>query len=177
MLGVLSGTITTENFPQNYPSDSKCFYRIRVPQSFKIKIIFDEFDVEYDKKCRNDFMAITDKENQPWNCSFCQRLCGEKSEDIVIIKSDGTKEIMEKTNELVIDSNSIYVHLISDEEDEFQGFQIKYEAIYDPSVLNSSPQFSESTGLTQLNDKKLASCQHYCSKNPSQCPYDGKKHT
>ena len=69
------------------------------------------------------------------------------------------------------------MHLISDERDEFQGFQIKYEAIYDPSVLNSSPQISESTGLTQLNDKKLASCQHYCSKNPSQCPYDGKKYT
>ena len=139
-----------KNFPQKYPSDSKCFYRIRVPQSFKIKIIFDEFDVEYDKKCRNDFMAITDKENQPWDCSFCQRLCGEKSEDIVIVKSDGTKEIMGKTNELVIDSNSVYVHLISDEEDEFQAFQIKYEAIYDPSVLNSSPKISESGNAEKI---------------------------
>ena len=102
MQGSLSGIITSENFPKKYPQNTDCFYHIVVPQIFNVKISFDKFDLEYDKKCRNDFLAITDRKEKPWNCSFCQRLCGHESADILVVKSDGTKEFMEKTNNEII---------------------------------------------------------------------------
>ena len=63
---------------------------------------------------------------------------------------------------LSIESNSIYLHLVTDEEYEFQGFKISYEAIYDPSkdLLLANNTFSLGTnfqGISSLLYHHMAS--------------------
>ena len=51
---------------------------------------------------------------------------------------------------LSIESNSIYLHLVTDEEDQFQGFKIRYDAIYDPSKDLLSTNNTYSQGISSL---------------------------
>lgn len=55
-----SGTITTPNYPQNYPASLSCVWTISAPEGYYIQLKFLDFDVEPYEDCKTDFLEIKD---------------------------------------------------------------------------------------------------------------------
>ena len=48
----LNGSISSPNYPQNYPNDVNCSWIITSNTTSKMNLTFNDFDVENDKQCR-----------------------------------------------------------------------------------------------------------------------------
>ena len=46
----LNGSISSPNYPQNYPNDANCSWMIALNTPSKINLTFNDFDVENDKQ-------------------------------------------------------------------------------------------------------------------------------
>ncbi|ESP05377.1 hypothetical protein LOTGIDRAFT_102223, partial [Lottia gigantea] len=58
-----SGTITSQNYPENYPLNSKCSYGITVPDGMIIKLTFTDFEVEMEANCNFDSVTVHDNDD------------------------------------------------------------------------------------------------------------------
>ena len=47
-----SGTVTTPEWPENYPNNAKCLWRKRCPRKKKLEMKFSSFDVEFEDNCK-----------------------------------------------------------------------------------------------------------------------------
>lgn len=52
------GNISSPNYPENYPANSHCIYRIIVNSNKIIHLKFEDFNVEYSKDCVNDYVQV-----------------------------------------------------------------------------------------------------------------------
>lgn len=55
-----NGTVTSPNYPGNYPTDVTCVWMIQVKAPKVIELEFKSFDVEHSKKCKYDSLEILD---------------------------------------------------------------------------------------------------------------------
>ena len=46
------GTITSPNYPANYPDDANCSWIIHATDGFAIELLFVDFNIQYDSTCR-----------------------------------------------------------------------------------------------------------------------------
>ena len=46
------GTFTSPNYPNNYPNNMNCSWIIRFDNVHQINLVFTDFDIEADKRCR-----------------------------------------------------------------------------------------------------------------------------
>lgn len=53
-----AGVIKSPGYPNEYSSEQKCSYQITVPAGQQILLNFTVFDLEYDPKCKFDFLEI-----------------------------------------------------------------------------------------------------------------------
>lgn len=53
-----TGAIRSPGFPNDYPSDQHCIYKITVPKGQQIMLNISFFDLEDDPECRYDFLEI-----------------------------------------------------------------------------------------------------------------------
>lgn len=74
VLGLESGTITSQNYPGTYPSNTWCRWRLRVPEGRTILLLFGDFDVESSPGCRNGSLVITDRNGEPRLGPVCGKL-------------------------------------------------------------------------------------------------------
>lgn len=65
LLGTESGTLTSQNYPGTYPSNTWCKWRLRVPESRTLRLLFGDFDVERSPSCSNGSLVIVDKNGEP----------------------------------------------------------------------------------------------------------------
>lgn len=102
------GTVTSENYPQNYPASLNCGYYISAPSGNKISLTFTDFDLEPSSPhCHIDYLAIY---NGPTNSDPLIGLyCG--SGTIPPVVSTG---------------NSLLLQFHSDSSDQRKGFQAAY---------------------------------------------------
>lgn len=56
----ISGNLTSPGYPGNYSSDFTCVWHIKVPVKYAVKIDFDMFNLETDKKCLFDKVEFFD---------------------------------------------------------------------------------------------------------------------
>ncbi|XP_057296871.1 cubilin-like isoform X2 [Hydractinia symbiolongicarpus] len=54
------GTISTPNYPENYPAESSCIWTITVPKKHYIELTFVDFDVEPYEDCKTDVLEVKD---------------------------------------------------------------------------------------------------------------------
>ncbi|XP_078384782.1 cubilin-like [Oculina patagonica] len=79
---VVNNTLKSPGYPGYYPSDMDCNYTVPIPRGMGLKIIFDEFDVEFDSSCYYDYLEITNENSQKFGV-----FCGERFEDVTVTGS------------------------------------------------------------------------------------------
>ena len=55
---ILSGTITSPNFPANYPNNKHCIWNLVAPNHYKITVKFEEFQLEGTSQCKYDYLDL-----------------------------------------------------------------------------------------------------------------------
>ncbi|BHF63145.1 Bone morphoproteintic protein 1 [Sparganum proliferum] len=71
-----NGDISSPDYPNNYPPNSNCIWRIEVPVGFSVLLTFKSFDLEEETDCRFDYLEIFDGSSE---CSpKLRRLCGSR---------------------------------------------------------------------------------------------------
>lgn len=61
LLGTESGTLASQNYPGTYPNNILCKWRLRVPESQTLRLLFGDFDIESSPDCSNGSLVITDR--------------------------------------------------------------------------------------------------------------------
>ncbi|XP_034295198.1 procollagen C-endopeptidase enhancer 2 [Pantherophis guttatus] len=104
----VSGFIGSEGFPGVYPPNSKCTWKITVPEGKVVVLSFRFIDLESDNLCRYDFVDVY---NGHVNGQRLGRFCGTF-----------------RPGALVANSNKMLVQMISDANTAGNGFVAKYSA-------------------------------------------------
>ena len=75
-----SGILKSPGFPFKYQNEIECIYTVSVPENNIIKILFSEFDLEFDPDldCRNDFLEMNDGDSE--YSPILGRFCGNESD-------------------------------------------------------------------------------------------------
>ncbi|KAM7420505.1 hypothetical protein PAMA_014967 [Pampus argenteus] len=73
-LGTESGTLSSQNYPGTYPSNTWCKWRLRVPEGRTLRLLFGDFDVESSPGCSNGSFIIMDKNGQTSLGPVCGKL-------------------------------------------------------------------------------------------------------
>ncbi|XP_061631411.1 discoidin, CUB and LCCL domain-containing protein 1 isoform X1 [Phyllopteryx taeniolatus] len=74
LLGTESGTLASQNYPNTYPSNTWCKWKLRVPEGRTLRLLFGDFDIESSSGCSNGSLVITDKNGHPSLGPVCGRL-------------------------------------------------------------------------------------------------------
>lgn len=53
-----SGNLTSPNYPGQYNRNMDCVYVIMSPTKQPITLIFEDFEVEYDVNCKDDYVSV-----------------------------------------------------------------------------------------------------------------------
>ncbi|XP_055294887.1 tolloid-like protein 2 [Sitodiplosis mosellana] len=104
----LTDTITSPNYPENYPGNKDCVYIINAPRGKQIELKIEAFDLEDRTGCIYDSLEIRNgaSDKSPLIGTFC-----------------GT-DILPR---YVSSSNHMYLRFKSDSSDHYGGFQISYD--------------------------------------------------
>ena len=57
-LSISYGIISSKNWPQDYPANQDCYWKIDVGGDKNIKIAFMDIDLEYDSGCRDNKLKV-----------------------------------------------------------------------------------------------------------------------
>ncbi|XP_069481458.1 embryonic protein UVS.2-like [Ambystoma mexicanum] len=107
------GTITSPNYPSNYPPGRDCTYIIMAPVGYKISLVCSDFHLENDVNCMYDYLSIFDGPDY-----YAKRIgsyCG--SSLFPPVRSTG---------------NSLLLQFHSDGGVQFAGFQVSYTFVSSP---------------------------------------------
>ncbi|KAJ7428185.1 bone morphogenetic protein 1 [Pitangus sulphuratus] len=83
----VSGTITSPNWPDKYPSKKECTWAISTTPGHRIKLTFSELDVEAQQECAYDHLEIYDGKDA--KAPALGRFCGAKEPKPIV--SSGNK--------------------------------------------------------------------------------------
>ncbi|XP_061572502.1 discoidin, CUB and LCCL domain-containing protein 1 [Cololabis saira] len=123
LLGTESGTLSSQNYPGTYPSNTWCKWRLRVPEGRTLRLLFGDFDIEGSPACRNGSIVITDKN-------------GEHSVGPVCGKLDASQ------NNVTLKSNEVTVLFKSGPHRSGRGFLISYATDQYPELISCSQRGS-----------------------------------
>lgn len=97
MFTVANGTITSPNYPGNYPINRLCKSWISVASGSRLQLNFSEIDVENHLTCRYDYVKIYNgpDETAPLLGSYCSRhapssLISSSNKVLIVFKSDSS---------------------------------------------------------------------------------------
>ncbi|XP_059190361.1 dorsal-ventral patterning tolloid-like protein 1 [Centropristis striata] len=99
-----SGTLSSPNWPDKYPSRKECTWDITATPGHRIKIAFNEFEIEQHQECAYDHLEAFDGDSD--TAAILGRLCGSKIPE-----------------QLVSTGNKMYLRFISDASVQRKGFQ------------------------------------------------------
>ncbi|XP_072240945.1 dorsal-ventral patterning tolloid-like protein 1 isoform X1 [Leuresthes tenuis] len=99
-----SGTLSSPNWPDKYPSRKECTWDITATPGHRVKITFIEFEIEQHQECAYDHLEAFDGDSD--TAAILSRLCGSKIPE-----------------PLVSSGNKMYLRFISDASVQRKGFQ------------------------------------------------------
>ncbi|KAI3353391.1 hypothetical protein L3Q82_019924 [Scortum barcoo] len=99
-----SGTLSSPNWPDKYPSRKECTWDITATPGHRVKITFNEFEIEQHQECAYDHLEAFDGDSD--TAAILGRLCGSKIPE-----------------QLVSTGNKMYLRFISDASVQRKGFQ------------------------------------------------------
>ncbi|XP_059901037.1 cubilin [Gadus macrocephalus] len=81
-----TGTLSSPNYPSNYPNKRECVYKIVVGVNMQIKLNFTDFQLEYSATCNYDYVEIRDGgyETSP----IIGRFCGSQRPPVLVSHSN-----------------------------------------------------------------------------------------
>ena len=85
-----SGSLTSPNYPNNYPSDTTCRWIITVPEGHQVKVNFQAFDLEtcfISSTCTCDHVEIRDGSDK--SSYELAEFCGGRTPGVASILSSG----------------------------------------------------------------------------------------
>nr|XP_021507855.1 tolloid-like protein 1 [Meriones unguiculatus] len=135
-----SGLITSPNWPDKYPSRKACAWAISAIPGHRIKLAFNEFEVEQHQECAYDHLEVFDGETE--KSPILGRLCGSKIPD-----------------PLMATGNQMFIRFISDASVQRKGFQATHstecggrlKAEPKPRDLYSHAQFGDNNYPGQVD--------------------------
>ncbi|KAF7665356.1 hypothetical protein LDENG_00145120 [Lucifuga dentata] len=109
MVNSVSGTISSPNWPERYPSKKACTWTLSTTPGHRIKIVFNEIDMEAHLECAYDHVEIYDGRDglAPSLGSFC-----------------GSK----KPSPVISSDNKMFLRFFSDNSVQKRGFEASYSA-------------------------------------------------
>ncbi|XP_076001313.1 dorsal-ventral patterning tolloid-like protein 1 isoform X1 [Genypterus blacodes] len=102
-----SGTLSSPNWPDKYPSRKECTWDITATPGHRVKISFTEFEIEQHQECAYDHLEAFDGDTD--TAAILGRLCGNKVPE-----------------PLVSTGNKMYLRFISDASVQRKGFQASH---------------------------------------------------
>uniref|UniRef100_A0A8C3TYW6 Metalloendopeptidase n=1 Tax=Catharus ustulatus TaxID=91951 RepID=A0A8C3TYW6_CATUS len=99
-----NGIITSPNWPDKYPSRKECTWEISATPGQRVKLTFNEFEIEQHQECAYDHLEVFDGESE--KSPILGRLCGNKIPD-----------------PLIATGNKMFLRFISDASVQRKGFQ------------------------------------------------------
>uniref|UniRef100_A0A8C8DU02 Metalloendopeptidase n=1 Tax=Oryzias sinensis TaxID=183150 RepID=A0A8C8DU02_9TELE len=105
----VSGTISSPNWPDRYPSKKACTWSLSTTPGHRIKIVFNEVDMETHLECAYDHLEIFDGKDD--RTPTLGRFCGTK-----------------KPAAVVSSSNKMFLRFLSDNSVQKRGFEASYRA-------------------------------------------------
>ncbi|KAF1377489.1 hypothetical protein PFLUV_G00201330 [Perca fluviatilis] len=108
-VNTVSGTISSPNWPDKYPSKKACTWSLSTTPGHRIKIVFSEIDMESHLECAYDHLEIYDGGDT--RAPFLGRFCGTK-----------------KPSPVVSSGNKMFLRFFSDNSVQKRGFEASYRA-------------------------------------------------
>ncbi|XP_047229438.1 bone morphogenetic protein 1-like isoform X3 [Girardinichthys multiradiatus] len=105
----VSGAISSPNWPDKYPSKKACIWSLSTTPGHRIKLIFNEVDMEAHLECAYDHLEIFD--GRDVRAPMLGRFCGTK-----------------KPAPVISSSNKMFLHFFSDNSVQKRGFEASYRA-------------------------------------------------
>ncbi|NWV59466.1 BMP1 protein, partial [Malurus elegans] len=106
----VSGTITSPNWPDKYPSKKECTWAISTTPGHRVKLTFSELDVEAQQECTYDHLEIFDGKDA--KAPVLGRFCGAKEPDPIV--SSG---------------NRMFLKFVSDNSIQKKGFEATHSTV------------------------------------------------
>ncbi|KAM6261207.1 tolloid-like protein 1 isoform 3-T4 [Porphyrio hochstetteri] len=127
-----NGIITSPNWPDKYPSRKECTWEISATPGQRVKLTFNEFEIEQHQECAYDHLEVFDGESE--KSPILGRLCGNRIPD-----------------PLIATGNKMFLRFISDASVQRKGFQATHstecggrlKAETKPKDLYSHAQFGD----------------------------------
>ncbi|XP_015804448.3 discoidin, CUB and LCCL domain-containing protein 1 [Nothobranchius furzeri] len=116
VLGAESGTLASQNYPGTYPSNSRCEWRLRVPEGRTLRLLFGDFDIESSPGCGNGSVTITDRAGNVVMGPVCGKLNTAQKN-------------------LTIESNEVTVRFSSGPHHSGRGFLLSYATDKHPDFI------------------------------------------
>ncbi|XP_046870663.1 bone morphogenetic protein 1-like isoform X1 [Hypomesus transpacificus] len=108
-VSAVSGTITSPNWPDKYPSKKACTWALSTTPGHRIKIVFDEMDMEAHLECAYDHLEIYD--GRDGRAPSLGRFCGAQ-----------------KPSPVVSSGNRLFLRFFSDNSVQKRGFGASHSA-------------------------------------------------
>ncbi|NXW91663.1 BMP1 protein, partial [Alopecoenas beccarii] len=105
-----SGTITSPNWPDKYPSKKECTWAISTTPGHRVKLTFSELDVEAQQECAYDHLEIYDGKDA--KAPALGRFCGAKEPE-----------------PLVSTGNKMFLKFVSDNSVQKKGFEATHATV------------------------------------------------
>uniref|UniRef100_A0A8C2GGB7 Metalloendopeptidase n=1 Tax=Cyprinus carpio TaxID=7962 RepID=A0A8C2GGB7_CYPCA len=115
----VSGTITSPNWPDKYPSKKACTWTLSTTPGHRIKLAIDEIDMEAHQECAYDHLEIYDGPNG--RATSFGRFCGSK-----------------KPSPVISSGNSMFLRFFSDNSVQKRGFKASH-SLQTASGSSSTP--------------------------------------
>nr|XP_057905222.1 bone morphogenetic protein 1-like isoform X1 [Doryrhamphus excisus] len=109
MISGVSGTITSPNWPNKYPSKKACTWVVSTTPGHRIKLAFNEIDMEAHMQCAYDHLEIFDGADV--SAPSLERVCGSK-----------------KPSPIISSGNTMFLRFFSDNSVQKRGFEASYRA-------------------------------------------------
>ncbi|XP_039470178.1 bone morphogenetic protein 1-like isoform X2 [Oreochromis aureus] len=109
VINSVSGTIASPNWPDKYPSKKACTWSLSTTPGHRIKLIFNEVDMEAHLECAYDHLEIYDGRDN--RAASLGRFCGTK-----------------KPSPVISSTNKMFLRFFSDNSVQKRGFEASYRA-------------------------------------------------
>ncbi|XP_018410010.1 PREDICTED: astacin-like metalloendopeptidase [Nanorana parkeri] len=118
LLSDSSGSLTSSNYPNNYPGASRCLWLIRIPSNL-VFLQFSAFDVQATQGCASDYLRIYDGPTT--------------SSPMLLDKACGAGQLPP----MISTTNTMLLEFVSDSSTEATGFKASYSTVTCGSVLTN----------------------------------------
>ncbi|XP_033951392.1 bone morphogenetic protein 1-like isoform X1 [Pseudochaenichthys georgianus] len=108
-VSTVSGTMSSPNWPDKYPNKKACTWSLSTTPGHRIKLVFNEIDMEAHLECAYDHLEIYD--GQDARAQSLGRFCGTK-----------------KPSPVMSTGNKMFLHFFSDNSVQKRGFEASYRA-------------------------------------------------